>query len=109
MENNNQKDAPKSKVDLNDVEMVFGTPTSPKSPRPDIIIENEKSPNKNTGFRSKQDRMQIDRVWVQIQGEADVIKYHHYYHMKYFFHYFTLGIATVTKAVFGRSGGNIQS
>ncbi|XP_047520983.1 ninjurin-A isoform X2 [Pieris napi] len=48
MENNNQKDAPKSKVDLNDVEMVFGTPTSPKSPRPDIIIENEKSPNKNT-------------------------------------------------------------
>ncbi|XP_022113220.2 ninjurin-A isoform X2 [Pieris rapae] len=48
MENNNQKDAPKSKIDLNDVEMVFGTPASPKSARPDIIIENEKNSNKNT-------------------------------------------------------------
>ncbi|CAK1543284.1 unnamed protein product [Leptosia nina] len=42
-----QKDTPKStKVDLNEVEMVFGRPSSPKAVRPEVFLENEK--NKNT-------------------------------------------------------------
>lgn len=40
--------APKP-VDLNDIEMVFGSPTSPKrSPLPDVHIANEKKNGKDT-------------------------------------------------------------